>query len=282
MLMSKLYTTVFLCGLVICFLYCPVILLSQNTPSLKDIKRSGKYYSGDGYDTDTIKAREAARTDLMANISKHINDINSLNGKSEILVKYIQYIVKPLGEDGYAKVVAFVPVENVTRIIKDNKPLVVTEMKYTEEKIPIEKEELQNNPTKVPDKKEQSQNTPTMGSNEKTEPRDIVPDVKNDMEPLIPNTLLERLVACDISVELGRMLEKEKSNNKLIYSVSEAFRKNNSPENFYIVLIDPDTKKIVSFFNVGSSERKDLKYGKKSMNIETDAKDLIQVWIQLF
>lgn len=280
--MSKLYTTVFLCGLVICFLFCPVILLSQNTPSLKDIKRSGKYYSGDGYDTDTIKAREAARTDLMANISKQIKDGNSLNGKSEILVKFIQYLVKPLGEDGYAKVVAFVPVENVTRIIKDNKPLLVTEMKYTEEKNLPEKEELQNNPTKVPDKKEQSQNKPTIVSNEKMETRDIASDVKSDMVPPAPNTVLDRLVACNTSVELGRILEKEKSNNTLIYSVSEAFRKNNSPENFYIVLINPDTKKIVSFFNVGSSERKDLKYGKKSIYIETDAKDLIQVWIQLF
>ena len=280
--MSKLYITVFLCGLVICFLFCPAILLSQNTPSLKDIKRSGKYYSGDGYDTNTIKAREAARTDLMANISKQIKDVNSLNGKSEILVKYIQYLVKPLGDDGYAKVVAFVQVENVTRIIKDNKPLVVTEMKYTEEKIPPEKEELQNNPITVPDNNKQSQNKPTMVSNEKVETRDIAPDAKNDMAPPIPNTLLERLVACDTSVELGSILEREKSNNKLIYSVSEAFRKNNSPENFYIVLIDPDAKKIVSFFNKGNSERKDLKSGKKSMNIETDAKNLIQVWIQLF
>lgn len=282
MLMSKLYTTVFLCGLVICFLFCPVILLSQNTPSLKDIKRSGKYYSGDGYDTDTIKAREAARTDLMANISKQIKDVNSLNGKSEILVKYIQYLVKPLGEDGYVKVVAFVLVENVIRIIKDKKPLVVTEMKYTEEKTPPEKEELQNKPTTVPDKKEESQNKPTMVFDEKTEPRDIAPDAKNEMAPLVQNTLLERLVACDTSIELGRILEKEKSNNKLIYSVSEAFRKNNSPENFYIVLINPDTKKIVSFFNMGNSERKDLKYGKKSVSIENDAKNLIQVWVQLF
>jgi len=266
--MSKFYTTIWWGGLIVCLLFCPVILLAQNAPSLRDIKTSGKYYSGDAYDYDTIKAKDAARNELMSDISKKIQNVNSFNGKSEILVKYIQYLVKRLGDDGYTKVVAFVPVENVTRIIENKELLLVTEIKYTE--------------AQTSSKKERSQIKPTTVSDEKGEVQNTEPDTKNDIVPSVPSTLLARLVACNTSVEIGKILEKEKSSNTLIYSISEAFRKINSSENFYIVLIDPDSKKIMFFFDKGSTERKDLKYGKKAMSIDNDAKNLIQVWIQLF
>ncbi len=273
--MNKKGTRYFPIWLFISFLFFPIALLAQDVPSLKEIKRSGRYYSGDADGYDTLKIKEAARTELMSVISKQLKDISSLNGKSEILVKYIQYLVKLLGDDGYTKVVAYVPIENVTQIIENKETLQVTEMKYTDaplkfgsEERPDKPEDISDLKTKVPEKIAESEVSVT--------------EIKKDPNPSAIGTLLERLVACSTIVELGTILESEKSNNKLIYSVSEAFRRINSSENFYIVLIDPVTKKIVSFFDKGSAERRDLKYGKMSMNIENDAKSLIQVWIQLF
>ncbi len=274
-LMSKLYTTIFLQGFVIWLLICPVVLLAQDIPSLKDIKRSGKYYSGDSDGYDTLKVKEASRTDLMANISKQIKDVNSLNGKSHILVKYIQYLVKSLGDDGYTKVVAFVPIENVTRIIEGKEPLVVTEIKWTEASEASKNKKIADKSTEVPEVKPQVHEV-------KAEEQVTHVEIKNEIVPSAPKTLLESLVACNTGVELKPLLDKGKADNKLMYSTTEAFRRINSPENFYIVLIDPVTRKIVSFFDKGNSERKDLKSVKKSINIENDAKNLIQVWIQLF
>jgi len=107
-------------------------------------------------------------------------------------------------------------------------------------------------------------------------------DVKDEIVLQENKTLFEQLVACNTGVELGALLVKGKSDNALIYSASEAFMKINSSENFYIVLIDPVSNKVVSFFDKGKTERKDLKNGKKFMNIENDSKNLKQVWIQLF
>lgn len=261
--------------LVIWLLVCPVVMLAQDIPSLKDIKRSGNYYSGDGYDTDSIKAKEAARTELMANISKQIKDASSLNRKSHILVKYIQYFVKPLGEDGYVKVVAFVPIENVTRIIEGKEPLVVTEIRWTETSGVAKSNKTVEKSIEEHEMKPDVQEI-------KTEEQVAHIEMKNEIITSAPKTLLERLVACNTGAELESLLEKGKTDNELMYSLSEAFRRVNSAENFYIVLIDSDTRKIVSFFDKGSSERKDFKYGRNSMNIENDAKNLIQVWIQLF
>jgi hypothetical protein len=153
--------------------------------------------------------------------------------------------------------------------------LVVTEMKYTEAPKISKRKETPNKPAEVIDVKAE---VPDI----KAEMQVASTVTKKDIMPLVPKSLLESLVACNTSIELGTILEKEKLNNTLIYSISEAFRKINSSEKFYIVLIDPNTKKIVSFFDKGNSERKDLKYGKKFINIENDAKNLIQLWIQLF
>jgi len=265
--MNKTYTLNYTVVLILCFYLYPSVLLSQNMITEKEIKKSGKYYFGDAYDTDSLKARQSARDNLMADISKKIPDATSLKVKSEILVKSIQYLSKPL-YDGSFKVIAFVPVDNVTKIIQGKEVLAVTEMKYTEaqssvtEPVILDKEHAIHAETNV----------------------SIVNDaeVKDEIVVQEHRTLLEQLVACNSGVELGAILVKGKSDNTLIYSASDAFRKINSSENFYIVLIDPVTNKIVSFFDKGKTGRKDLKNGTILMSIENDTKNMKQVWIQLF
>jgi hypothetical protein len=265
--MNKTFTLKYTIALILCFFLYPFHLLSQNTISEKEIKKSGKYYFGDAYYTDSLKARQSARDNLMADISKKIPDATSLKVKSEILVKAIQYLCKTL-YDGSFKVIAFVPVDNVTKIIQGKEELAVTEMKYTEaqpsvtETVILDKEQANRAETNVL----------------------ILNDVEVKDEIVVQEykTLLDQLVACNTGVELGALLVKGKSDNTLIYSASDAFRKINSSENFYIVLIDPVTNKIVSFFDKGKTGRKDLKNGTKLMNIENDTKNMKQVWIQLF
>jgi len=103
--------------LVFSFFLFPVVLLSQNTITEKEIKKSGKYYFGEAYDADTLIAKQSARDNLMADVSKKLPDNNSLKVKSEILVKSIQYLSKTL-YDGSYKVIAFVHVDNITKIIQ--------------------------------------------------------------------------------------------------------------------------------------------------------------------
>lgn len=260
--MNKIYTLNYTVILILCFYLYPSILLSQNTITEKEIKKSGKYYFGDGYDTDSISARQSARDNLMADISQKIPDAASLKVKSEILVKAIQYLCKSL-YDGSFKVIAFVPVDNVTKIIQGKEELAITEMKYTEAQTSVI--------------------VPITADKEEIIPAERSVSTINDANAVLKesNTLLEQLVACNTGVELHAMLLKGKSENTLIYSVSEAFMKINSSEYFYIVLIDPDTNKIVSFFNKGKTGREDLKNGKKLLSIENDTKNMRQVWIQL-
>ena len=265
--MNKSFTSKYSILLIFCIFYCPIVLLSQNIITEKEIKKTGNYYFGDAYDTDTLKAKLSARDNLMADISKKIPNNNSLTGKSEILVNAIQYLIKTL-YDGSYKVIAFVPVDNVSKIIQGKEELAVAEIKYTEAQSSI-------NEPEILDKEKTIQVTTNFSNSNDT-------DVADKIVIQESTTLLEQLVACNTSDELLVLLVKGKSNNSLIYSASEAFRKINSSVNFYVVIIDPSTNRIVSFFDKGKTERMDLKKGSKLMGINNDTKNMTQVWIQLF
>jgi hypothetical protein len=265
--MNKTITLKYSFVLIFCFFLYPSLLLSQKTITEKEIKRTGNYYFGDAYDTDTLKAKLSARDNLMADISKKMPNNNSLKGKSEILVNAIQYLIKPLYDSSF-KVIAFVPVDNVSKIMQGKEELAVAEIKYTEAQSSINEPEILD--------KEKSIQVETNVSNSNDA------DVKDEIVLQESTTLLEQLVACNTGDELHGLLVKGKSNNCLIYSASEAFRKINSSENFYIVIIDPNTNIIASFFDKGKTERKDLKNGSKLMGLKNDTKDMTQVWIQLF
>jgi hypothetical protein len=63
--MKKNSITLLLLG----YFLLPITIYAQNGLTERDIVRSGKYFFGHGTSIDTIKARQDARDDLMANIS---------------------------------------------------------------------------------------------------------------------------------------------------------------------------------------------------------------------
>jgi hypothetical protein len=184
-----------------------------------------------------------------------------------LMVKYIRYKYKPVEE--LTKAIAYVTKENVDNILKNKEPLLVSELKYTEENTPVNIE----SPT---DKITQ----PIENKSEVQESSSIV--IKNLLSDSNNITLIEKLIACDNGDELHALLDIEENKNNLIFSWdSKSYRKNVSSENFYIALIDPNDNKIVGFLDKGKSERKDLKNQQRIINIGLEDQNIIQVWIQL-
>jgi len=256
----------------------PVKLISQNQPSELEIKRSDSYYWGQSYNVDPNQARLDARDDLMSKISNQISKSSTLNGKSDILVQYIQYINKPVDE--LTKVVAFVSIKDVNNI-KDNKqPLQVSEIKYTEanstinDETPVEKTANPNESKPI-----EEQTTPIVTTIAPTQTITLAPTITP--APTIENSLLGRLIACNTGNELRMLFAKEEEKNTLIFNWnSESYRKTVSSNNFYIVLINPNNDKIDAFLDKGQADRPDLKNEKRIVKT-SEYQNMIQVWIQL-
>lgn len=271
----KFYKSIVLWALIL----SPMNVLSQHHLSEKEIIRSGKYFWGRAVSVDSILAKQEARDELMLQISNNIDLPDELNEKSEIFINYISYFVKPVEE--LSRAIAYVPIENVTKVINNNAPLLITPMKYSEAQTSSKERVDDNNSSSEID----IQKITTSGGNQNIISKS--PEIINKKEEYngATNTLLDRLIDCDNGSELGRILIEEESLNNLIYNVnSAAFRSKNISENFYIVIIDPSNNEIISFFDKGSSNRKDYKNNNdnKSLSIESDYKNMIQIWIQLF
>jgi hypothetical protein len=243
-------------------------LFAQENPSEIEIKRSGKFYWGQAYDADSIKACLDARDDLMYKISSEISGTNKLISNSDVIVKCIKYVIKPVEE--LSKVIAFVYKDDVRNIAENKSVLCIHELKYTEQEKTKKNSALDNgqiiNPSKTePNHDHGMKNNPTT----------------NKSELPVLTSLLERLKKCNTAEQLMTLLKKESQNNKLIYSWdSELYRKKVSSENFYIVLIDPIDHHIIAFLDKGLLQRKDLKNGGQVL-IESDINKWIQVWIQI-
>ncbi len=258
----KIYTIIIL----FLFLLNPARLISQNQPSELEIKRSDSYYWGQAYNADADQARLDARDNLISKISNLISNSSTLNAKSDILVEYIQYMNKPVEE--LNKVIAYVRIKDVNNIRDNIQALQVNEIKYTEAN------SIVNNETPVEKATNANESNP---EEEKTSPV-----VKTNTPTLTTeNSLVGKLIACNTGDELRLLLLKEEDKNTLVYNWnSESYRNNVSPNNFYIVLIDPKYNKIFAFLDKGQSERKDLKNGQRVVNT-SEFQNMIQVWIQL-
>lgn len=265
--MNKIIPKIFIGFTMFLLLLNPLRLVSQNQPGERELKRSNLYFWGQAYNADSNQARLDARDDLMSRISNQISNSSTLNGKSDLMVKSIRYINKPVEE--LTKVIAYVTKEDVSNIIENKQPLIVSEIKYTEAssalniKNPVEK--------------------PTLPIENKPIVQKAEPIVKKDvLSSSTENTLIVRLIACNTGDELRNLLKNEENKNTLIFSWnSKSYRKSVSSENFYIAIIDPSENRIVAFLDKGKSERKDLKNGKRIINIEPEYQNMIQVWIQL-
>lgn len=266
-LMNKIGSKIFIGFTMFLLLLNPLRLVSQNQPGEREIKLSNKYFWGQAYNTDSSMAMLGARDDLMSRISKQISNSGTLNGKSDLMVKSIRYMYKPIEE--LTKVIAYVTKEDVTNIIENKQPLIVSEMKYTEVSTAM-------NVTNPVEK-------PTLPIEKKTIDQKTDPIVKKDiLSSPTEYTLIVRLIACNEGDELHSLLKSEENKNTLIFNWnSKSYRKSVSSENFYIVIIDPNKNRIVAFLDKGKSERKDLKNEQRKINIEAEYQNMIQVWIQL-
>ena len=246
----------------------PLKLESQNQIVEREIKRSDNYFWGQAYNADSSQARLSARDDLMTKISNQISNSGTLNNRSDLMVKSIRYIYKPVEE--LTKVIAYVSREDVTNIIENKQPLIVTELKYTEE----------GNVLKIKDSVgKPSLPVENVRSDQKTEPI-----IKTEiLSSSIESTLISRLIACNTGDELRTLLKNEGNKNTLIFSWnSKSYRKSVSSENFYIAIVDPNENRILAFLDKGKSERKDLKNEQRIIKIDSEYQNMIQVWIQLF
>lgn len=263
-LMNNIIVKIYPGIIIFILLLNPARLFSQNQLSELEIKRSDNYYWGQAYNLDPNQARLDARDDLMAKISNQISKSTTLNGKSDILVEYIQYINKPVEE--LTKVIAYVSIKDVNNIKENKRPLQVSEIKYTEAN-PSVKNENPVEKTTQPDESKPPE--------EKT-----IPIIKTNTSTN-ENSLIGRLIACNTGDELRMLLIKEEDKNTLIYNWnSESYRKNVSSKSFYIVFINPKDNKIIAFLDKGQSARKDLKNEQRIFNT-SEYQNMIQVWIQL-
>jgi hypothetical protein len=266
-LMSKIIVESYISIIILILLLNPSRMVSQNQPGEIEIKRSGNYYWGQAYNADSIQAKLEARDDLMLRISNQISNSDALNDKSDIMVKCIRYINKPVEE--LTKVIAYVTREDVTNIIENRQPLIVSEIKYTEA---INTSGIENPIEK---------STPSLENI--TIEQKAEPIVKNDIpSSSTENTLIVRLITCNTGDELRTLLKNEEDKNTLVFSWdSKSYRTSVSSENFYIVLIDPIDNRIIAFLDKGKSERKDLKNEQRKIYIVSEYQNMIQVWIQL-
>jgi hypothetical protein len=236
----------------------PAKLISQNQPNEIEIKKSGNYYWGQAYHADTNQAKNSARDDLIYRISNQISNVTTPNTKSDVMLKYIKYIYKPVEE--LTKAIAYVSKEDVSNIIDNKKPLIVNEIKYSEMNTPSDSVNIIKNQIIGNEYNEQ------LNKKEITTPKE--------------STLLDQLVDCNTASELQSLLKKGEILNSLIFNWnSKTYMKNNSSVNFYIVLINPENNKIVSFLDKGKTERNDLK-NNKIVKFEVEQQKMIQVWIQ--
>jgi hypothetical protein len=242
-------------------------LISQNQLGEIEIKRSGKYFWGQAYNTDSNIAKVDARNNLMDQISAQISNSTILNTNSDLMVKSIKYIYKPVEE--LIKVIAYVTKVDVTNIIKTSQPLIIRELKYTEAKTNTNNKRPSDEPNFQPENKTVVNKAESISK-------------ENITSPQIENTLIDQLIACNNGDQLRRLLKKEEDKNTLIFNWdSKTYRKTVSSENFYIVLIDPKDNIIIAFLDKGESERKDLKNGQRIINIGAEYLNMIQIWIQL-
>ncbi|MDY0278246.1 MAG: hypothetical protein RBQ97_09210 [Acholeplasma sp.] len=253
--------------LILVILFNPIYLFSQEQPDERKIKGSKEYYWGQAYNQDSTKACMEARDALMLKVSNQISKSSNLNAKSDIMVKCIRYMYKPV--EDLIKVVAYVPIVDVTNIIENKEPLIIKEIKYTEE----ETTSVIESPKEI-------------GTSSIEEPIEDVPNeiivIKDN--PVTENlSLLDQIIACNTAYELKMIIQREEKKNTLIYNWdSKPYRKRNSSEPFYIVIIDPSDNKIIAFLEKGKTVRKDLKHPSRTINILSEYQNYIQVWLQLF
>ena len=257
-------------GFTMCLsLLAPFKLVSQNPIGELEIKRSNKYFWGQGYNADTSQARLDARDELMLMISNQISNSGPLNAKSDLMVICIRYIYKPVEE--LTKVIAYVTKEDVTNIIENKLPLVVKEIKYSEAKMESENKNIKETQVQPLDNKSVDQKKELLSEKSirtvSTPPGEMI---------------IDRLIACNTSDELHMFLKNEENRNTLIFSWnSKVYRNAESSENFYIAIIDPKDSRIVALLDKGKVERKDLKNEHRIINIKSEYPNMIQVWIQL-
>ncbi len=253
--------------LIFIFLFHPMYLFSQEQTDEYKIKGSKEYYWGQAYNADSTLAYLAARDALMLKISSQINKSSDLNAKTDIMVKSIRYLHKPV--EDLIKVVAYVPIVNVTNIIENKDPLLIGEVIYTEEK----KDSIIESP-------KESSNSPIERPSEQ-EQKEII--VKKNNQVAINLPLLDQMIDCNTANELKSIIQREVKKNTIIYNWnSESYRKMASPEPYYIVIIDPKDNKIIAFLDKGKAERKDLKHPSSTINILSEYQNYIQVWLQIF
>lgn len=255
-------------------LFNPIYLYSQEKPDERKIKRSGEYYWGQAYNADTTRACMEARDDLMQKVSNQISKSSNLNAKTDIMVKCIRYIYKPV--DDQTKVIAYVPIGDVTNIVENKEPLIVNEIKYTEEEA-----------TSIIDRPEENAASPTIIEEAIVRNIEDVIDnqkvIDNQYNTVTKNfSLLDQLIACNTANELKSIIQREEKKNTMIYNWdSKLYRSRVSSEPYYIVIIDPINSKIVAFLDKGNANRMDLKHPPTTINILSEYLNYTQVWLQL-
>lgn len=121
---------------------------------------------------------------------------------------------------------------------------------------------------------------------EKVENLPIVTDEKNHSHidtifdfSIYEIPIIENIKKKDDFEEIIDQLNKYKEAGKLVYGKKQHFIK---PDNCYVILIDPDSKKIKAILTPKKGKRKDLISNKLVSNIKADFNNHISIWVEIY
>jgi hypothetical protein len=224
----------------------------------REIKRSTLYYHYQSYNEDIDTAKKTAKQGLISLVSNEVIE-KDLKNISNVYIDNIKFLIIPL--EGENKVISYVLKTDVTNDKPISKELKIIEVKET--------------PVKI-DTVIQVKEVILKG-------KEIVIEeavsVTNNISSEKVLSTINQLIACNTDRELYKLLNKLNSEGKLRFNWhSERFREKVSSQNYNIVLIDKNSKDIVSF-----NKKNSLENLKNDTNInKSEFNNYIQVWIELY